>query len=236
MTENIDASEAEKTGPPQAPGRTGRSFFRRIVYPLAVLAVIVGVIWYLERGDDGGVSPTGERYGPEEMPAELTLPGVKIAPEEGAMAPNFLLEELKGGEVRLSDLRGQAVVINFWAPWCAPCRKEMPQFVQAYEKYKSDGLVVLAVNLQEGKSIASEFADDFGMDFPVVVDRDGEVGDLYHLLGLPTTYFVDRAGIIRSVFTGPFEAQGQGKDVQGAIEASELENRIAEILGPEGTP
>lgn len=236
MTENIDASEAEKTGPTHVPRRTGRSFFRRIVYPLAVIAVIAGVIWYLERGDDGSVSPAGERYGPDEMPAELTLPGVKIAPEEGAMAPNFLLEELKGGEVRLSDLRGQAVVINFWATWCAPCRKEMPQFVQAYEKYKSHGLVIVAVNLQEGKSIAREFADDFGMDFPVVVDRDGEVGDLYRLLGLPTTYFVDREGIVRSVFTGPFETEGQGKDVQGAIEASELENRIAEILGTEGTP
>ena len=236
MTENTDASEAEKAGPAEAPRRPGRSFFRRIIYPLAVIAVIAGVIWYLERGDDGGTSSTGEKYGPDEMPAELTLPGVKIAPEEGAMAPNFLLEELKGGEVRLSDLRGQAVVINFWATWCAPCRKEMPQLVQAYEKYKSDGLVVLAVNLQEGKSIASKFADDFGMDFPVVVDRDGEVGDLYRLLGLPTTYFVDREGIVRSIFTGPFEAQGQGKDVQGAIEASELEKRIAEILGPEGTP
>lgn len=231
MAEETHSTHVEGAAPPGA-RRGGRGFVRRVIYPLAVIAVIAGVIWYLERGDEGAVSPTGERYGPVDMPAELTAPGVEIKPEEGAMAPNFLLEELRGGELRLSDLRGRPVVINFWATWCSPCRKEMPQFVDAYDKYRDDGLVIVAVNLQEGKSIAGEFADDYGMDFPVAIDRDGEVGDQYRLLGLPTTYFVGRDGIIRSVFTGPFQEEERGTNVQGAIEASELEERIEEIIAP----
>lgn len=234
MAENMDAPSAE--GPARAQGRRTGGFLRRVIYPLAVIAAIAGVIWYIERGDDGAVSPSGEKYGPVDMPAELRLPDVKVAPEEGAMAPDFLLEDLDGGELRLSDLRGRPLIINFWATWCAPCRKEMPQFVEAYDKYRDGGLEIVAVNLQEGKSIASKFADDFGMDFTVAIDRDGEVGDQYHLLGLPTTYFVGRDGIIRSVFTGPFEAEERGTSIQGAIGASELEQRIEEILAPEETP
>jgi thiol-disulfide isomerase/thioredoxin len=130
-------------------------------------------------------------------------------------------------------LRGQPVVLNFWATWCKPCRQEMPRFVEAYDEHANAGLVVVAVNLQEGTGIVRPFAEDYGMDFPIVVDRDGEVGDRYRLLGLPSTYFIDREGVIRSVFTGPFEEKQNDTNVQGAIEDSELEQRIAEILALE---
>jgi hypothetical protein len=143
MTESTGAPSAE--GPGVARRKAGGGFARRVLYPLAVIAVIAGVIWYLERDDDGATSPGGERYGPVDVPVELRLPDVKVAPEEGAMAPNFLLEDLGGGEIRLSDLRGRPLIINFWATWCAPCRKEMPQFVQAYDRYKSEGLEIVAV-------------------------------------------------------------------------------------------
>jgi peroxiredoxin len=230
------AGSVDAEGQAAARQRRGGGFLRRVLYPVAVIAAIAGVIWYIERGDEGAVSPSGERYGPVDMPAELRLPDVKVAPEEGAMAPDFLLEDLDGGEVRLSGLRGKALVINFWATWCAPCRKEMPQFVEAYDRYEGEGLEIVAVNLQEGKSIASKFAEDYGMDFIVAIDRDGEVGDQFRLLGLPTTYFVGRDGVIRSVFTGPFEASERGTSIQGAIGASELEQRIQEILATEASP
>jgi thiol-disulfide isomerase/thioredoxin len=167
MTENVDASSAEEPAVAQGIRRGG--FIRRVIYPLAVVAVVAGVIWYIERGNDAAVSPTGEKYGPVDIPAELRLPGISVAPEKGAMAPDFLLEDLEGGELRLSDLRGQPLIINFWATWCAPCRKEMPQFVEAYDKHKGEGLEIVAVNLQEGKSIASGFADDYGMEFTVAM-------------------------------------------------------------------
>jgi thiol-disulfide isomerase/thioredoxin len=141
-----------------------------------------------------------------------------------------LLERLEAGELRLSDFRGQAVVLNFWATWCAPCRKEIPQFVDAYDRYEAGGLIVIALNLQEGKSIVGRYAEGFGMNFPIAIDRDGEVGDEYRLLGLPTTFFIDRVGVIRSVFTGPFLEKAGDTEVRGAIEGSELEKRIAEIV------
>ncbi len=155
---------------------------------------------------------------------------MEVGTDEGKLAPNFLLETLDGKEMRLSDLRGQPVVINFWATWCQPCRKEVPELVAAYNSYRERGLVILGVNLQEGKGIVRPFAEDFGMNFPILIDRDGEVGDEYRVLGLPTTYFVDRDGVVRSVFTGPFIEKGQGANVQGAIEENELQKRIDQIL------
>ena len=158
------------------------------------------------------------------------MPGLDVKAEEGALAPDFLLGRLDGSELRLSDLRGQPVVLNFWATWCAPCRKEIPQFVDAYERHRGEGLVIVGVNMQEGKGIVRPYAEDFGMTFPIAIDVDGEVADAYRILGLPTTYFIDREGIVRSVFTGPFEQSDRGTEVRGAIEQSELDRRIADIL------
>ncbi|MCH7484807.1 MAG: TlpA family protein disulfide reductase [Chloroflexi bacterium] len=213
---------------PRQPSR--RSFARRWLYPVAVVVAIAGVIWWIEARDSGGVSSTGERYGPVDLPAALVPAGASIKAEEGALAPDFLLEALNGDETRLSDFRGQPVVLNFWATWCAPCRKEMPQFIEAYDVHRDEGLVVVGLNLQESESIIRPFVDDFGINFPVLIDRDGEVGDDYRLLGLPATYFIGRDGVIESLFIGPFEAEVQGTNVQGAIGQSDLEERIAEIL------
>ena len=229
MTDNLQASEPLE---PNADfGVRPRGVFRRIVLPLLVIGVIAAAIWWLESRGGDDVSPTGERYGPVELPAAVRTAGLDIGTEEGQLAPDFLLGSLDGGEVRLSALRGQPVVLNFWATWCAPCRKELPQFVVAYDRYRNEGLVVLAVNMQEGKSIAGDKAREFGMKFPVPIDVDGEVGDEYRLLGLPMTYFIDRAGVVRSVFTGPLQQRRTDTDVRGAIEQSDLEQRIAQIVG-----
>ena len=201
-----------------------------MILPVLAIAVIVGAIWWLENRRDEGRSSSGEEYGPRNLAAALVPPGMGVGTEEGKLAPNFLLETLDGKEMRLSDLREQAVVINFWATWCRPCRKEIPELVAAYNSYRERGLVILGVNLQEGKGIVRPFAEEFGMNFPVLIDRDGEVGDEFRILGLPTTYFVDRGGVVRSVFTGPFIERGQGSNVQGAIEENELQKRIEQIL------
>ena len=223
MADNIPASEP-------LPSRASTGLFRRFLVPVIVITAIIAAIWWLDSRNDGGVSPTGERYGPVELPAALRLPGLDVKAEEGALAPDFLLGRLDGSELRLSDLRGQPVVLNFWATWCAPCRKEIPQFVDAYERHRGEGLVIVGVNMQEGKGIVRPYAEDFGMTFPIAIDVDGEVADAYRILGLPTTYFIDREGIVRSVFTGPFEQSDRGTEVRGAIEQSELDRRIADIL------
>lgn len=233
MTENL-----RQPGPLENDSATSirapRGVFRRVVVPLAIIGAIVAAIWWIESRDDAGVSPSGERYGPIALPASLQTAGLNVGVEEGELAPDFLLAGLDGGEVRLSNLRGSPVVLNFWATWCRPCRKEIPQFVEANDRFRDDGLVIVGVNMQEGKSIAREFADDYGMDFPIAIDVDGEVGDAYRLLGLPVTFFIDRNGIIRSVFTGPFEERQRDTEVRGAIDESELESRIIDLLDSGG--
>lgn len=231
MADNLEASEPLETkqAPPPLPARQGP--WRTLVFPLLVIAAIAAVIWWLEyRPQGGSTSPAGERYGPVSLPPALLPPGADVLPKEGALAPDFLLETLDGGELRLSDLRGQPLVVNFWATWCSPCRKEIPQLVAAYDSFRDEGLVVVGVNLQESEGIIRRYAEDFGMEFPIVIDRKGKVADEYRLLGLPMTFFVDREGVVRSVFAGPFLEEAQGTKVQGAIEESELEKRIAEIM------
>jgi len=207
-----------------------RSFARRWLFPVVVVVAIAAAIWWLEARDSGGVSSTGERYGPTNLPAALVPAGASVKAEAGALAPDFLLESLDGDETRLSDFRGQPIVLNFWATWCVSCRKEMPQFVEAYEVHRDEGLAVIGLNLQESESIIRPFADDFGIDFPVLIDRDGEVGDAYRLIGLPTTFFIGRDGVVESVFIGELKGEVQGTNVQDAIAQSDLEERIATIL------
>src|SRR5439155_1395299 len=94
--------------------------------PLLVIGAIVAAIWWLESRGGDDVSPTGERYGPVELPTALQTTGLEIGVQEGNLAPDFLLGTLDGSEVRLSALRGQPVVLNFWATWCAPGREAIP--------------------------------------------------------------------------------------------------------------
>ena len=212
----------------------GRSPQQRLI-ALGGLAAIVGVaVLLLWAGGILGNQGGGE--GIEDVLVLDTQPAegggeLQVGTQKGQLAPDFEISDFDGSRHTLSDFRGQVVYVNFWATWCGPCRKEMPQFVAAYEAHRDEGLVVIGLNLQESESIIRPFTEDFGIDFPVLIDRDGEVGDDYRLLGLPATYFIGRDGVIESAFIGPFEAEERGTNVQGAIEQSELEVRIAAILG-----
>ena len=176
-----------------------------LILPLGLLAVILGGLWYWDsRGGSGGVS---DAYGVVELPEAKNVTRRSPAPEAGRVGPDFLLEQPGGGTLRLSDLQGQPVVLNFWASWCAPCRAEMPDLVRAYAEYRDDGLEILAVNLQETNKQVLEFAEEFGIEFPLVIDRDGELKDIWRLGGpiggIPTSYFLDEDGVVQDITYGP---------------------------------
>jgi peroxiredoxin len=120
-------------------------------------------------------------------------------PEVGHPAPDFTLPTLTGKTVRLSDFRGKkAVLINFWATWCAPCRLEMPTMEKAYQKYKAKGLEILAVSIDAGsKSAVKNFMEELGLTFPAVLDPKMEVLGLYRFSAIPASILIDKQGIIR---------------------------------------
>ncbi len=124
-------------------------------------------------------------------------------------APDFTLTTLDGEQVALSDFEGQPVVINFWASWCAPCRFEMPELAEKYEDFSSAGLIILGVNVTSQDSIdgARQFVEDYSIPFPIVLDVEGIVEELYTASSTPTTIFVDRTGKIVARHFGPMSSE-----------------------------
>ena len=187
------------------PSSRWSGLLRSVVLPLALLAVILGGLWYWD--SRGGGSSSNDEYGTVDLPDDKNPTGEEPSTEDGRAAPDFILEKPGGGTLRLSDLQGQPVLVNFWAHWCAPCRREVPDLVEADETYGTQGLVILGVNLQEPDDIVLDFAEEFGITYPLVIDRDGELSDVWRLggpvQGIPTSYFIDETGVIRAFYYGP---------------------------------
>ena len=120
------------------------------------------------------------------------------------MAPDFSLQNANGELVSLSELRGKAVLVNLWASWCGPCRAEMPAMQRVYERYKDEGLEILAVNAtnQDSASEALAFAQELGLTYPILFDLDGSVSARYALLALPSSFFILPDGRIQEVVVG----------------------------------
>lgn len=128
---------------------------------------------------------------------------VPPAPRQGFSAPDFELRTLSGEPIRLSDLVGKPVIINFWATWCAPCQVEMPAFEAAHQKYNQD-LIILAVNstIQDDASQVEDFVRARDLTFPILLDPNGTATRAYQVRALPTTIMVNRNGMITNVVMG----------------------------------
>jgi peroxiredoxin len=115
----------------------------------------------------------------------------------GYFAPSFKLRNIKGNYESLDNYRGEVVVLNFWATWCAPCRIEMPSFEKLYRRYRSEGVTVLAITLDKNsENKIKSFVDEYGLSFPILLDEKGEVERLYPSMTIPFTYIIDRQGRI----------------------------------------
>ncbi len=116
--------------------------------------------------------------------------------DEKIKAQNFILKDLDGNDVGLEDHRGKIILINFWATWCLPCRVEMPSMEKLYTRYKNDDFTILAIDLQEDADSVKAFKEQYKLNFPILLDSDGSVGEFYGVFSIPTTYLVDREGYI----------------------------------------
>ncbi|MCM3691264.1 redoxin domain-containing protein [Neobacillus niacini] len=134
---------------------------------------------------------------PENVSQEAAnMGGLKV----GAKAPDFELKTLAGDTVKLSDLKGKKVMLNFWATWCPPCKAEMPA-MEEFHKQAGDEVVILAVNIDPHLDVKA-FVDENGITFPIPLDAEDTVNETYQVLSIPTTYFIDSKGNIGNKYIG----------------------------------
>ncbi len=129
-------------------------------------------------------------------------PSPAFAIEIGESAPDFNARSFQNEEVSLSAYRGKIVYLDFWASWCVPCRKTLPWMETLHQRYQTEGLVVITVNLDSNRDPALKLLKESAATFLVVADPDGEIASQYSLPGMPSSYLVDRAGVVRAVFKG----------------------------------
>lgn len=125
----------------------------------------------------------------------------------GDRAPDFQLQDLEGNEVSLSSLRGSPILLNFWATWCPPCRLEMPFIQEVYQEWTDKGLVILAIDMGESTATVREFMQNNNYTIPVLLDTRRVVSQKYNVTAIPTTFFIDRNGVIQDKLIGPFPSK-----------------------------
>jgi thiol-disulfide isomerase/thioredoxin len=140
----------------------------------------------------------------EKLQEYFTTLAISV-PTQQVKAPNFTLPSLKGKDVSLSDYRGKVVFLNFWATWCPPCRFEMPSMEELHQSLKSEGLEVVAVDLGETKKKVADYIDSMNLTFTTLLDTRQQVGAIYGIRSIPTTFIVDQEGWLLGMAIGARE-------------------------------
>ncbi|MCU7844622.1 MAG: TlpA family protein disulfide reductase [Candidatus Thiodiazotropha sp. (ex Monitilora ramsayi)] len=134
--------------------------------------------------------------------AMMLIAGQASASSEPSPAPDFTLKSRSGENIKLSELRGQVVMINFWASWCGPCRQEMPILDQLYQRYEPMGFTLLGVNVEEDSAAANKVLREIPVTFPVLYDSKNQVSETYQVRAMPSTFLIDRDGKVRYLHKG----------------------------------
>jgi peroxiredoxin len=163
----------------------------RFANAIAVLILLLPVtVWTL--GREGGFQPEAQsRSRKDVFSASLGIEAV-----ERKLAPDLFLKDLDGNIVRLQDLKGKVVLLNFWATWCPSCRFEMPLMEALHKELNSQGLAVLAIALRENAEDVRAFYNEHRLSFPALLDRDAKAAELYDVWSLPTSFVIDKHGYV----------------------------------------
>ena len=156
--------------------------------------------------------------GYSRVPVAGASEAARAAPRAGFIAPSIRTDTPAGNVLDLEQQRGSVVILNFWATWCGPCRAEMPALQSIFAARQRDGLVVLGVNQQENGDVVSAFARELQVQFPIGLDRSGAISSRYQVRALPSTFFIDRHGVIRDVVVG------------GPMDTALLQSKIDSLL------
>lgn len=201
--------------PPRRHAPLERPLVRGVI-ALVLLAIIGGGVFALQTAGGGSSAPQQNRTAaalasePAGTPAGSPEPGLGAlddhAPVVGEPAPDFALRTTDGSVVKLSDLRGKVVWVNFWATWCVPCKQELPEIQQIYEEKKSQGLEVLEVNWEETSAAAKAYFAERNLPMPVLLDSSSSVFNQYRLQGLPDHFFIGRDGDVAALYFGQLSA------------------------------
>jgi peroxiredoxin len=173
---------------------------RTVIAGVGVVIAVAAALWLtlLQPSNSGG-------EGVVDLPIWLPDGGREVGSDIGDLAPDFALETVEGSSFRLSDWRGQPVLINFWASWCGPCRREVPALIHALDEHGAKGLTVVGVNIEESVSVAQNFVSEFGVEYAIPMDFDGAVFRAYGgggPLGPPRSFFIDPNGVIVRIWAG----------------------------------
>lgn len=150
-------------------------------------------------------------------------------PLEAGAAPQFEIKTFDGQTLRLADLKGKPIVLNFWASWCIPCRDEAPALQAMWEKYKDEGLMVIGVDYVDTEPEAKKFLQEFGVTYPSGADLGTIISSKYKITGVPETYFITRDG---KLLAGKDDTGRPNANYIGAISARALQERVEQLMAP----
>lgn len=186
---------------------------KKFLFIIASIVILLFIIdrTILKQSNDDSDKVSREQY--EKMEDPDSLP-VGLKKEE--RAPSITITTLDGEDVTLEDYRGKKILLNFWATWCPPCRKEMPDMQRLYEENHDDDFIVLAVNMtntEKKRSDVARFVEQYQLSFPILMDENGKVAQQYEILSYPTSFFIDSDGVIRGKIVGEMSKEMMYKEI-----------------------